>query len=111
MAFASSSEYPIADGCFWEKSGGNIFEFDMRSDNPEFPSRVWVADEDDIIPGLESGWRYAKVKKTVAYLIVDEDEYGKPVVEKWAIKDKRDYSPWEIQLKLKINKLIQSEQK
>lgn len=31
------------------------------------------------------GFRYANVKKTVAYIAVDEDEYGQPVVEKWQI--------------------------
>jgi hypothetical protein len=47
--------------------------------------------------GLENGFlheiavcdgsiRFANVKKTVAYVAVDEDDEGKPVVEKWAIK-------------------------
>jgi hypothetical protein len=43
----------------------------------EYPHRVWVSNEE---------WRYAKVLKTVAYIAVDEDEYGKPVTEKWDIK-------------------------
>jgi hypothetical protein len=30
--------------------------------------------------------RTATVKKTVAYVAVDEDEFGNPVVEKWQIK-------------------------
>lgn len=30
--------------------------------------------------------RYAKVLKTVAYICVDEDDFGKPVWEKWFIK-------------------------
>lgn len=30
--------------------------------------------------------RFANVAKTVAYVAVNEDEDGKPVVEKWAIK-------------------------
>jgi hypothetical protein len=40
--------------------------------------------------GGDSGWRYANVKKTVAYIIVDEDEGG-PVLERWYIKQRRDY--------------------
>jgi hypothetical protein len=47
--------------------------------------------------GLENGFaheiaicdgsvRFANVKKTVAYVCVDQDECGKPVVEKWNIK-------------------------
>lgn len=30
--------------------------------------------------------RFAIIKKTVAYVAINEDEYGKPVVEKWKIK-------------------------
>jgi hypothetical protein len=31
------------------------------------------------------GFRYANIKKTVAEIAIDEDEYGQPVVEKWQI--------------------------
>lgn len=30
--------------------------------------------------------RFANVKKTVAYVAVDEDDEGNPVIEKWLIK-------------------------
>ncbi len=30
--------------------------------------------------------RYARILKTVVYIVVDEDEYGLPVEEKWLIK-------------------------
>ena len=93
MSFAPSSVYPITHGGgFREKSRGNFFEYTADSDNSEFPHRIWVAHESRIIPGLEQGWRYGLVKKTVAYLVVDEDEYGKPVVEKWLIKNHRAYA-------------------
>jgi hypothetical protein len=32
--------------------------------------------------------RFAKILKTVAYIAVDEDAEGKPVLEKWDIKKK-----------------------
>jgi hypothetical protein len=35
------------------------------------------------------------VKKTVAYVCVDEDEFGLPVVEKWHIKRHRQYAEWQ----------------
>jgi len=35
------------------------------------------------------GFRYANIKKTVAEIAVDEDEYGQPVVEKWQIYSHR----------------------
>jgi len=93
MSFAPSSVYPITKGGrFYEKSSDSLFEYTSDSENPEFPDRIWVAGAENILPGLESGWRYGLVKKTVAYLVVDEDEYGKPVVEKWFIKNHKTYS-------------------
>ena len=41
--------------------------------------------------GIERGTRAAIVKKTVAYIAVDEDEYGRPVWEKWPIKKHNVY--------------------
>jgi hypothetical protein len=34
---------------------------------------------------------YALVKKTVAYIVVDEDDTGRAVIEKWRIKGHRVY--------------------
>jgi hypothetical protein len=42
-------------------------------------------------PVNDSGWRYALVKKTVAYIVVDEDDTGRAVIEKWQIKGHRVY--------------------
>jgi len=36
------------------------------------------------------GWRHGKVKKTVAYIITDEDENG-PVLERWFLKSNKEY--------------------
>ncbi len=75
-------------GSFVEKDHDNLFEFSVN-DEPEyfvsrenFPHKVWVA---------ENTWRYARVLKTVAYVITDEGSDGYPVVEKWFIKDHRTY--------------------
>ena len=51
--------------------------------------KIWVTTP---VEGIDCGYRYGTVKKTVAYLPVDEDEYGEPVVEKWHIKQRRDYA-------------------
>jgi hypothetical protein len=32
------------------------------------------------------------VKKTVAVIVVDEDEFGLPVTEKWQLKKHREYA-------------------
>jgi hypothetical protein len=40
--------------------------------------------------GIDSGYRYGKVLKTVAYIVVDEDDNG-PIVMKWNVKEFREY--------------------
>lgn len=72
---------------------GNAFEYELN--NPadswlpvvNYPHRVWVSS----FPINGSGWRYANVKKTVAYIVVDEDDCGQPVIEKWSIKNHRKF--------------------
>lgn len=49
---------------------------------------MWVSER----PINDSGWRYALVKKTVAYIVVDEDDSGRAVIEKWSIKGHRFYN-------------------
>jgi len=39
-----------------------------------------------------TGYRFAHVKKTVAVIVVDEDEFGLPVVEKWHLKKNNEYA-------------------
>jgi len=99
MAYADFSVYRDRGdgsiiGCFRERDGGNLFEYSHNQDLSEvwayeFPHKIWVTTP---IDGIDCGYRYGTVKKTVAYLAVDEDECGKPVVEKWYIKQRRDYA-------------------
>jgi len=89
MAYLTYTENPI--GSFVEKSAGNTFEFslnDEQGEMPEWPHRVWVASGKI---ANDSGWRYAKVMQTVAYIVVDENDYGEAVVEKWNIKKHKEY--------------------
>lgn len=97
MAFAHQSTYfVIGDnsilGSFEEKDCGNYFEFSENRDEipgmENFPHKVWVT---SLKPGIDGGFRYARVLKTVAYICVDEDAHGDPVVEKWYIKQHRLY--------------------
>jgi len=53
----------------------------------DYPHRVHVQTS----PIGESGWRYARVLKTVAYIVTDEDDYGQPVIEKWDVKRHTTY--------------------
>ena len=78
-------------GAFTEKEYGNPFEYSLNDDPmswcEDFPHKVWVGDVVN-----NNGYRYAIVKKTVAYVCVDEDEFGLPVIEKWNILRHREYS-------------------
>jgi len=78
-------------GSFEHKETGAFFEYSVNDEqiiHEGFNEFVWV---NDVI-----GWpkRYAKVLKTVAYVITDEDEFGNPVIEKWPIKNHRIYKNW-----------------
>jgi len=73
---------PLILGLFFEKEYGKLFEYGERLEGDkwlrrDYPHIVYVG-------GGES--RIAKVMKTVAYVVMDEDEYGLPVVEKWQLK-------------------------
>ena len=88
MAFWTHTVAPV--GRFVEKEVGNYFEYSLNDDDfdfcKEFAHKVWVG-------GLvnDQGYRYANVKKTVAYVIVDEDAGG-PVLERWFLKKNTEYA-------------------
>jgi hypothetical protein len=92
MAYYTYTKDPI--GCFVERDTGNYFEYSTNDDplnncNEDSLHKVWVGGEG--VCGMR-GYRYATVRKTVAYVVVDEDEYGLPVVEKWQLKKNRVYA-------------------
>ena len=77
MAFAPLSTYhDCGDGSclgrFREQDTGNLFEYSENNTGqfPEWPHLVWVSEPQ---PGVEQGFRYARVMKTRALLWVDED--------------------------------------
>lgn len=95
MSFAPSSTYfaPFGDGSivgrFDLKENGNVFEYSKAEDRffgEEFDMWVWVGPTVDTLQR-----RYAKVLKTVAYIVVDENPDGSPVTEKWEIKNHKKY--------------------
>tara|TARA_R110000782_G_scaffold4974_2_gene17455 strand:+ start:1029 stop:1451 length:423 start_codon:yes stop_codon:yes gene_type:complete len=87
MAYRDSALNRIGE--FLEKDYGNGFTYGVNEDGvfsrEEYPHIVYVGGT----TGLD--YRYAKVLKTVAYVVVDEDENGAPVVEKWALKKNLSY--------------------
>ena len=92
MAYYTYTKDPI--GVFTEKVTGNYFEFSVNDEpmnshlGEDFPHKIWVGG--GLLCGM-TGYRYGTVKKTVAYVVVDEDEFGLPVVEKWNIKKHKEY--------------------
>ena len=92
MAYAKAQDYDLGLvlGRFTETSHGKPFEYCRRTEDAgdwaaDFPHLVCV---NDVI-----GWpyRFAKVLKTVAYVVTDEDASGVPIVQKWQIKSHRIY--------------------
>jgi len=90
MAYWTHTKDPI--GCFVEKEIGNYFEYSINDEptishlGEDFPHKVWVGDV------VGQGFRYANVKKTVAYVCIDQDEFGLPVIERWFIHNHREYA-------------------
>ena len=104
MAFAdTSTNFDIGDGSiiggFTEKENGNFFEFSAASEEEidysfgTIAHRIWVTSPWKSKEGytMDCGYRLGNVLKTVAYLVVDEDENG-AVVEKWYIKGHTEYT-------------------
>tara|TARA_Y100000310_G_C20649686_1_gene798671 strand:+ start:1580 stop:1906 length:327 start_codon:yes stop_codon:yes gene_type:complete len=101
MSLAPTTVYfaPYGDGSIVGRfdlvETGNLFEYSTNPDPVmaplahggksyyvEFPHMVWVTTPSP----LDSGFRMAKVSKTVVHMIVDEDENGW-VVDKWKIRN------------------------
>ena len=84
MAYYTHTANPI--GVFTEVEVGNYFEYSLNDDTGEFCAdfehKIWVGD----------GYRYGNVRKTVLEICVDEDEYGRPVTQKWKIRNRREYA-------------------
>ena len=85
---------PLVLGCFSEKDHGHHFEYAKNPEfvlfpdlstgvNTEYPHLVYVG------PFAET--RMALVKGTVAYVVVDEIDTDRYVIEKWYIKAPRKY--------------------
>ena len=83
MGLATTENWGTVIGSFVEKSAGKTHEYSLIGEESgamglrsRHPHKRWALD----------GFRHARILKTVAYIIVDEDEYGLPVEEKWYIK-------------------------
>jgi hypothetical protein len=73
-------------GQFQEREYKKYFEF--RPTQNKWALEHGLNFEIAVGPGREPEIRFAKILKTVAYVAVDEDAEGKPVLQKWDIKKK-----------------------
>jgi len=83
MALSPLNETSLV-GKFRNTETGVWFEFKAADETPfgpNFPHKVFVTD----------GFRWARVLKTVAHIVVDESEDGSPMVEKWQITSHMEF--------------------
>lgn len=85
MSYFNYGETPKTIGAFEEKEHGHWFEYRETSD--EWALKQGLMHE----IAVADGKRYANVKKTVVYVAVDEDEFGKAVINKWKISKLNQY--------------------
>lgn len=89
MAFAPISEIDRNNvaGHFIEVEYGHYFNFSKPCDSPFFGynQKVWVGNAPE-------QFRWANILKTVVYIVIDEGADGMPIVEKWKIKNQRNYT-------------------
>ena len=88
MAHMHRTQIHLSLGVFTLAENGNRFEYranDTGFQELEFPFLVAVGP-------LGEDFRFARILKTRAYLAVDEDAAGNPVVERWIIRDHRQYA-------------------
>ncbi len=93
MSFAPASTMFVTGdgsirGSFKNSETDVFFEFSECPENerdfgPEFDMKVWVHGDEN--------FRFAKMMKTRAFVVVDEAADGSPVVEKWITKQTRFY--------------------
>lgn len=70
-----------ATGEFQEVEYGKWFTF--RVTNDQIAIDAGFTHEVDVLDGV----RFAVVKKTIAYVWTDDNEFGQPVTQKWSIKN------------------------
>ncbi len=90
MGMCKYEDYSTLLGSFVEKDVRGFHEYSANTDDM---TGAWVSPWEfpHVLHTLD-GVRYARILKTVAYIAVDEDEYGLPVVEKWYITSHRKFS-------------------
>jgi len=59
--------------------------FSFRPTNNPWAEKHELIHEIDVLDGL----RFGIVRKSIAYIAIDEDQYGNPVLQRWEITKRR----------------------
>ena len=96
MSYAPTRVYFAPDGdgsilgSFKHTKTNCKFEFSQNTTTDpwgsDYPHLVWVGPDH-----YDADYRYARVLKTVAYVVCEEDEAGNPVEQRWPIKAHTKY--------------------
>ena len=89
MGLATMENLETVVGSFVEKSVGLVHEYSKNDNNFEGWHNAWKVCRHKL--WTLDGFRYAIIKKTVAYIATGEDAYGKPIFEKWDIKQHKEF--------------------
>lgn len=81
-------------GAFKEKDYGKTFEY-SKAEPDSWGAKHGLPHVIHLIDGHK---RFAHVKGTVAHVATDEDEHGKPVIDKWQLKKHDKYVHEEVEL-------------
>ncbi len=87
--FAYGKNVPLLVGQFVEADRGHLFEYAER---PAGLAEGFAPDAQHMVyVGAGNTFRFARVLKTVAHVIVDVANDGQPVWERWALKRHEAY--------------------
>jgi hypothetical protein len=84
---AAKRGLPLILGEITEREHGKYFEYGVRpADGCDF-----AEDAMHVIAMSDGSTRYARVLKTVAWVVINEADDGSPVWERWELKANREY--------------------
>ena len=97
--FQQGNQHAPAVGEFRSSESDKLFYYakDVTKEFYQFPIelRMMYPDVVEVSPDPKHKMfknRAAKILKTVAYIVVDEDDTGKYIVEKWKIKQHKTFA-------------------
>lgn len=75
----------------FEKDSGEFYLSETKKYFSFRPTDNSWAKENELLHEIDvlDGQRFGIVRKTIAYIAIDEDEFGKPVLQRWEISKRR----------------------